>query len=418
MSKSAFAAAIFVVALACRFALLAAASSDSSRLLSPPDSAEYLTIARNVAAGHFFSSDTSPPYRPDVRRTPIYPSLLAGVLLIPNGNVWLASLVGVVASAATVAIAFLIAWRLFGPAAARVGSLLLAVDVTSISYSVLILTEAFFTLLVVAGVAVLLRRPLRPSVGLRGGLLFGCAALCRPAGVFLAPASLPVCAWRHAGRRHILRDYASLNAAFLAIVFVWVARNAMVAGTPTISSIASVNLYFHRAAAVEALLEGRDVESVRAAWERRFESMSNQWTESAKQEWMMQHAREVIARHPFLYLRTTLDGLVSMMQSDPLELRRVLDVRVGTAAFRAVSLASSVQLWVMYPTAILGLLTTTRDPERRQAAFVPLTFIAYFILVAGPEAYSRFRVPMMPFVAMLSGVGIVELVARIRRGDV
>lgn len=404
---------VFAVALVCRGALFTTALSDPSRPLAPPDSAEYVTIAQNVAAGHGYSTDMSPPYRPDVRRTPIYPSLLAGVFLL-GGGVRLASLLGVLAGAATVAATYWIAWQLFGSGAAFIGGLLLAVDATSVTYSGLILTEAIFTLFLVTGIAALLNRPPRPSGVVRGGVLLGCATLCRPAGLFLAPASLPVCAWRHAGRRAIARDFVWLNVVFAVIALVWVGRNAIVAGAPTLSSIGSVNLYFHRAAAVEARLESRTAEEVRAEWERRFESMSGQWTESAKLEWMTEHAREVIAKHPIVYLLTMFDGIVFMMQSDPSELCRVLGLLEGSAACRATGVADSLQLWIMYPAAVIGLMAAARDPERRRAALVAVTFIAYFILVAGPEAYARFRVPAMPFVAILSGVGIHDLLEWMR----
>lgn len=399
-------AVVFVVALAVRAALWLAALPEPSRLLSPPDSAEYVAIAQNIAAGHGFSADPSPPYRPDLRRTPLYPSVLAGLFLLPYGGVRLAALAGVLASAATVAGMCWIASRLFGRGAALVGAVLLAIDVTSVSFSVLILTEAFFTALLVAAVIVLLKKPMGSAVGARGGLLLGCAALCRPAGVLLAPASLPVCAWQRSGRRAVLRDYLWVNAVFALIVLGWMGRNVVVAGIPTLSSIWSVNLYFHRAAAVEARLEGLDVEEVRTRWERQFESMSTHWSEEAKLAWMTQHARDVIAAHPLTYVFITIDGFAHMMRSDTTELCQVLGLQRGSAGFRAASVVASVQLWLMYPAALIGLLAASRDAERRRAALIPLTLIAYFILVSGPEAYARFRVPAMPFLAILSGFGI------------
>ena len=45
---------------------------------------------------------------------------------------------------------------------------------------------------------------------------------------------------------------------------------------------------------------------------------------------------------------------------------------------------------------------------------MPLTFILYFVLVSGPEAYPRFRVPIMPFMTILSGFGIEQLALLIR----
>jgi hypothetical protein len=172
---------VFVIALVCRVIPWLAAAPDPARLLSPPDSAEYVAIGHNVAAGHGFSADPAPPYRPDLRRTPGYPSLLAGAFLMPNGGLRLASLLGVLAGAASVAATCWTAARLFGRSAALVSGLLLAVDLTSISYSVVIMTEALFTLLLVAGVIVMMKRPSGSAVGIRGGVLLGCATLRPPA---------------------------------------------------------------------------------------------------------------------------------------------------------------------------------------------------------------------------------------------
>ena len=399
---------VFVIALVCRVVPWLAAAPDPERLLTPPDSGEYVAIAQNVAAGHGFSADPAPPYRPDLRRTPVYPSLLAAAFLLPNGGLRLAALLGVLAGAASVAATCWIAARLFGRAAALIGALLLAVDLTSISYSVVIMTEALFTLLLVGGVIALMKRPSAAAVSIRGGVWLGIATLCRPAGILLAPVSLPVCAWQQTGARRIARDYLRVNAAFLLVLLLWIARNVMVAGTPTLSSIWSVNLYFHRAAAVEARLEGLAVEDVRDRWERQFQSLSHDLSEADKLEWMTRHAREVIAAHPWTYVLITIDGFVYMMESDSRELRRIFGLQDGSAALRALDVAASVQMWILYPAVAIGLVAAWRDPDRRRAALIPLAFIAYFVVVSGPEAYARFRVPVMPFLAILGGLGIEQ----------
>jgi 4-amino-4-deoxy-L-arabinose transferase-like glycosyltransferase len=395
---------VFVVALACRGALFAATASDPSRLLAPPDSGEYLTIAENLNSGHGFSADTAPPYRPDVRRTPLYPLMLAGVFRLPLGGVRLASLLGVVAGATAAAALYCLAWRLFGPEPALIAGLLLAVDVTSISYSVLILTEAIFTCLLIAAILMLVTRPRRLGRAGLGGVLLGCATLCRPAGFLLAPASLPACAWRPARRGDLWRDYVSVNAVFAAIALAWIVRNSIVAGAPTLSSIGPVNLYFYRAAAVEAYVEGKDADAVRAAWEARFAQLSDRWTESEKIAWMTGQARDVIGRHPAAYARIALDGVRSMATSEVYELRRMFGGE--SPVRRALDSITRLQLWFVYPAALVGFVAAASNAERRRALLVPATFIAYFVLVSGPEAYSRFRVPAMPFVAMLGGVGL------------
>lgn len=408
-------AVVFVAALLCRAALWAFALPDSSRYFSPPDSAEYLTIARNLAAGHGFSGDASPPYQPDVRRTPIYPSLLAAVLLTPFGGERLAALVGVLAGSAAVALTFWIAWRLFGARAATAGALLLAVDLSSASYSPLILTETVFTALMMAGVIALMRRPPAQHVDVTGGSLLGVAALCRPAGILLGLVSWPVCAWRGAGWRAAARGYLRVNVAFAVVALLWVGRNVAVADTMTFSSIASVNIYFHRAVFVEARILGKSPDAVRATWEREFEALSAQWSDAAKMKWMAERGRSIILAHPLVYMQVTIDGFLLMMAPETAVPSQLLGLATTSAAHRAVGAAASIQLWLVYLAAALAVVASVRDPERRRAMFIPLSFIAYFVLVSGPEAYQRFRVPIMPFMTMLSGVGIEQLAALVPR---
>ncbi len=69
-------------------------------------------------------------------------------------------------------------------------------------------------------------------------------------------------------------------------------------------------------------------------------------------------------------------------------------------------------LGVWYVGSGLGMRELWRD-RNRQAVVVVFAFISYFCLLsAGPEANTRFRVPIMPFVAVLSGLGLARLAAR------
>ena len=115
----------------------------------------------------------------DVRRGVV--ALLAAVFLVREDSTTLAVFVGVVLSAAAVAATFWIAARLFGRGVAIAASVLLALDVSTVSYSAVIMTEAAFTFLLLAGVMMVMLRPSASKLAAGGGALFGLAALCRPA---------------------------------------------------------------------------------------------------------------------------------------------------------------------------------------------------------------------------------------------
>jgi len=102
------------------------------------------------------------------------------------------------------------------------------------------------------------------------------------------------------------------------------------------------------------------------------------------------------------------------MAPDASELHRLLDQPEGSAGSRWLDAFAALQLWILYPAAIVGVLVALRDPSRRSATLIPLAFIVSFILVSGPEAYARFRVPVTPFLVMLGGLGIEQAVWRMR----
>jgi hypothetical protein len=120
-----------------------------------------------------------------------------------------------------------------------------------------------------------------------------------------------------------------------------------------------------------------------------------------------------LRRNPAVYVRAYIGGLARMAGPDTNELRQVMGVTAGSRASRALDAVAALQLPIVYLAAGVGLWDAVRDAERRRALFVPLTLIAYFILTAGPEAYARFRVPVMPFIALLAGVGVHRLRARL-----
>ena len=83
----------------------------------------------------------------------------------------------------------------------------------------------------------------------------------------------------------------------------------------------------------------------------------------------------------------------------------------GPASLVAVALCAA-QLLTVYVAAGAGMLFNLRGEGRQRtkaAIALAVILIVYFVLLsAGPQAYSRFRVPMMPLLA-LCAAGSVEL---------
>src|SRR4029453_9330966 len=89
------------------------------------------------------------PYEPDVRRTPVYPSVLATIFLLPGAGTRAAAIAGMAISALTVVATLRLGRALAGDAMGWRAAALLAIVLTSAAYAGQILTEPLFTLLLV-----------------------------------------------------------------------------------------------------------------------------------------------------------------------------------------------------------------------------------------------------------------------------
>jgi 4-amino-4-deoxy-L-arabinose transferase-like glycosyltransferase len=399
---------LLAVALMLRLALFASAARDPARFQVEEDSAEYVRLGENLAAGRGFSQSTAPPYRPDVRRTPVYPSVVALAFLAPRARLHLAVVTGIVASVLTVVALYRMGALIFDPTAAWYAGLLLALDPTSAVYATQILTEPLFALLVLLSILPLLDTALTDRrAAVASGTLSGLAALCRPVAIGLAAALLPACFSRAAGQRaRAMRVSVVVLAASTLLIGAWTARNYRVAHAATLTSLSATNMYLHRAAHIEARLSGRPVEEVRDAWVREFDARSAAWTERERIDWMDRHGRSFVLAHPVTYVVVAIAGIARMLSPDAIVLPRVLGVDIATTLWRTIYIATWGQLAIVYALAAYATVLWSRRRPRR--IVLPLAVIAYFLVIGGPEMYPRFRVPLMPFFCLLAGAGLAR----------
>lgn len=213
------------------------------------DSAEYLALAENLRQHHCFSRDTNQPRYPETYRTPGYPLLLAGVQAVFDGGATSAVLTNLVLGALVVITATVVARPLVGaPLAAAVGALLLLAPYR-LYYSLWVMSEPLFVLLLLVALGCWLRwghEQKRWFWLAAAGLVLGAATLVRPIGLPLLPlgcvaaALLPARQWqRRLGRAGLLL------VSFLLIVGPWLGRNYALFDRVRLTTIgASTQLYF------------------------------------------------------------------------------------------------------------------------------------------------------------------------------
>lgn len=407
--------AAFGLAAALHVALVGLQAGRPDTLAAVSDSREYIAIASNLAAGHGFSQEPGPPYAPDLRRTPVYPGMLAALFLLTGPSLLAASILNVILGLGTIALVCRLMADRFGARAATATGLLLATDPLSLVYHSLILTETTFALLLVCGIWLLTHE--RAHTWRRAaaiGVLLGAAALCRPIGLFLPLALLPVFAirWTRASPGRLAGGYAALNLVYAGVVGVWLVRNLMVFGAPVLTSLGGVNLYFHRAAYVEAERRAADVEGVRDEWQREFDMRSGSWSEREKMAWLQAEGRTIIAHDLRLYAKAYAKSLIRMMGPETYDTFRAGLIAPGSRAARVHLIASWLHLAVCYGLVALGVARGWRTPEGRTLVGVVTVVVAYFVLIGGPEVYARFRMPLMPPLAMIGGLAFTGRTTR------
>lgn len=203
------------------------------------DEIAYIDHAQRLARGAGFVDALGRP----TSYWPVgYPAALALAYLVAGERYLPAALLNAVCGMVTAVLIVLLATSLLGPAIGRMAGMVVAVYPNHVFFASLHLTEPLFTLLVVAAVFFLLRGPTATQHAV-AGLLFGLAALTRPA-ITLLPLLLPVWYLRQGyGLRAALKGAGVVVLMLLVVVTPWMFRNHRVSGAWDIASSGGDNFW-------------------------------------------------------------------------------------------------------------------------------------------------------------------------------
>jgi hypothetical protein len=379
------------------------------RELTSDDSPTYIGPAVNLAQGRGFTNVNG---LPETRRTPGYPLFLAPFFFLPASLV-LATIAQVILNAAVAAGVACEARNLSGhPLAAAIAGAVFIADISSLHYASQILTETLFTALVFAAYRLLPRR------ALLAGLVGGAAVLVRPIGLYLFVPVAAALLLRREPRR-VVRALV-FSAAFLILPFVWSERNARAGAGRTISTITSWSILFDRAAGTLALERpgpfGHNVNEVRLELAARVgEPFAATYSNHVPHRGEVFHPErytrvglEVLTGHPLAYLRAWLRALAYTMFGGGARLLEDF-FGIGGNVARGMVLLYTVPLVLLAGAGAMRMLIERRDEGLLLAAIV--TYLLVTCSIAEPNA--RFRVPMMPFLAIWCGAAVTWLRQRV-----
>lgn len=413
-----------------------------------PDSLTYDQPARALARTGRFAASPEQPDTPEVMRTPGYPLFIATVYKVCGEKSHAPVIfLQIIVSVAVAALTFYLGGRLFGAAAGLIATGLVLIEPVTFLHSQMLLTETLFSLFVVliaiAGLKVLerLERPLGRALVL--GLCIALSAFVRPIGYYLIAPVLAglvaVMLIKKIPARRVAAAALALALPWVLLVGGWQLRNARVAGRGEFSYIQSYNLLWYRGAGIIALRDRITLEAAQAKIKAQFPSAEN----APIGPLCATYAREgvkLIRQYPGLFVRESAGGLKSLLLGLPGGILREFygyrSVASPIGDLRTLPLRQFVERWLIKQPGLLalslyviigtvvvylGLLFIPWGGLRRAGPGLAVhLFIAgvtlYLILIsAGPEAYCRFRTPLIPLVAIYSGAGWHWLGGRVCR---
>ena len=401
-------------------------------VLESSDSHEYHQLAINLVEHQVFSQSTKSPFEPETVRTPAYPLLIACVYRIVGVHPQAIVPVQILLSAVTMLAGFAIASLLFNPRIGTLTAVLLACDPLSIYYAQVMLTETLFGTCLTLSLLCVLCACRYPSLAYpaAAGMCLALATYTRPTGYYLGavfPLMLLFVVGRSRGWRH-----ASVSAAILFVLYAvpigsWQLRNYVQTGSAEFSQAKNQYLFIAHAAAIVALRDGlslpdaqqRIAQEHAASLPRQFQPSS----QAVMLESQGRFARAVMLEHPALLAWTMLKGSAANLfgPSNLAHLFGADNVALRTAAlqsdfsrFAPLQWAVTFSSW-MYGFMFLGVLYygvlvfLLREGVNNVGLALLVLTAAYVIVVSsGPEAYSRFRAPIMPILCVIAAGGLIS----------
>ncbi len=437
----------FIVGLA--FFLLMLFRFGPAGFLLEGDTSEYLTLAKNLIEFKTFSLSKTQPLVLDAWRTPLYPAVVAFFYFFTKSVVPVIFFQLIIA-ALTVVFVYKIGLKVFSQKIALIAALVFSVEPNWVYLSSCLLTETLFIFLFIVSIYYFInflieKRQLHLFFS---GIFLGLATLTRPAAELAIIIFIPFIFFiRLKDKKKIIFAILILLISFYAVLSPWIVRNKINFGINQVSWLGIYNLLFYNAAGLIAVQKDISVYDAKQLIydEIRKEKDPNFNTETAKyasnQSYIFGKAMAIIGSDVPTYAKLHLFTLVPFFfDSGLLHISRLLDLPIETVNrcnftrllsqgnFSAVLKclftfdATNVIVWsgllvwlAIYSIVLFGIYRCLlKDKQKIIFLVFFILVIMYFASVTGLVSQARYRVPVEPFIFLLFGYGLVNLLDKIK----
>jgi hypothetical protein len=377
-------------------------------------------------------------------RMPLYPLLLAGIYKIFGDVPRAVALVQAVIDAGTCTLIAALG-ALVSPPVGLIAGILAALSLTLIVFSTQILTDTvflcFFTAMLLAGARFLLR----PSAGLAllAGIAGGLALATRPAVAALLVAAVPLVLAISLRNRRAVGPAVAAAALFAlaaaAPIAPLIIRNAIAYRSFSLTTQTAAHLAYWIVPLVKQRADGTPYQATVDRIEARFQQRLAERDANAEAnpfrmaELKRELAREEMGELPLkAYALAWLEGMAINLGAPAL----IGDPRVRALARPSFYHTPGSSLWekarsylfadtgLYQLLLIIGLIAMLPFLALQAIGFVMLArtmpwaavfaagVIAYFLVVNGPVASAKYRMPIEPVLIVLAAIPLAALVQR------
>ena len=365
------------------------------------DAVDYAALGRSLAAGEGYAHHG----QPTAYRTPGYPAMLAAFYRLFGETALPVRLFQALADACSCALVYLIGKRLFSRETGVMAAGIYAVLPGAILYVPMLMTETVFTTVFLLTVFISLDPRNLRRLRLAEGFLVGLGTLIRPLLLPLPAVMALVRIVRKEPLRDALQGLCVTAAGALIVIAPWLTRNYIDFGRLTVTTSTGVNFWIgthEGATGTYSYPAGNPLEK--------------EADECARSDLGMRLGGQFILSHPAEYLLIEAKKWAHFFSTD-YWLLLALNYQPGlpppsASALADLPVAEVLLMHVPFATVLLlaAFAACCSMNDRRWAVMALLSPVAYWIVVHLMfYAGGRYRVPVVPLVAIAAAYGAVML---------
>jgi 4-amino-4-deoxy-L-arabinose transferase-like glycosyltransferase len=414
---------VFIAAFILRFiAFIFLYTTEIESFIRSGDSYSYIAAAKNLIKHQIFCDVETLPRYSGILRTPGYPFFLVFIYLISDFSNTCVVFIQVVLSALTCSFVYIGAMKYSSKISAFIVAFIIVFDMPSINVSNIILAETFFAFLISVFIVVFLffLDNNKHRYIILTGLLSGMITLVKP--IFLYSFIIMFFAFLYYFKKNpklLIRYFLLYLISFSILIVPWVLRNKHI-GYSGFSAVQELNIYNYKAGWIEERLKGnKDMEYIdfaerynmiqRVIAERELDNTAINRVKLYKE-----FGNNTVFNNPVWLLKYqirytlkifTLSGFEKSLNEFPVKLKTPTGMKFASIS---IKLYEITQYW-FYIIVIIGIFRK-KNWKGFAGQFFMVAVLAYFIALSGEYGGgSRFKIPILPFMAIISAGGFDSL---------